>query len=1120
MHYTTRLIFLAALCGLTAHAQIINSNVFTREGLTSAANKAVARALIGLFEWTTNSVPAYTGNHSSEAALDVDDVLGDAGVRFKYGTNEYMLMLYGTNLNLVSALDGSTPAYVASPGEAAMLNYKSLTNLFVMKTNDYGHLTILTADPTETISAAETRIYSKIGQKSRATLFGQTLSGSTNLAGEVVMVGPDAVATVDTIILGDTNLVAEIGKKQATNVVADLAALAVYSGAEDTVMVTDLETGGTFTRSSGLAVDGGVVVTNTVTDDIFVRQFSGRIDVRWFGAVPDDLVDDSTAIQAAIDYSTRNVVAPDYYTEDGGAAMDVYVPQGIYTLNTGLTAKLGLRLFGDGSSTILRYSGTGNAITIDNQARGRSPIVIKDLQLKKVTASTTGAAIAFVETHTPSTNWNCQVDFQNIVINGEFGTPGTGSWFGFGIDYSPGTEARIQGGYIRNVAIANCTTNGVRLASVATGLTLDGVYVESCAGHGFYVTGYPSYTSFINCLSDNNGGDGYNVTNSSASISFIGCGAENTSTNALTEEISTGVPFRLANGTFTLVNPYAYTTTNRSAIVTHNVKSLQIIDPWLYSKPATGGVPDTANYGLEVAARTHNRNISINGGYFYGFDANCNVVLPDAVSSSDMEAATLGSDLITETSTDWTLGSGWSTNGMDWIAFHHATGGGTNALEFTIGEATGTRVYLLTYTVVGTASGQLHAGMASIGNSLPQSPYNGGGIGQTFREAIKSVSDGKFAFLPVNTFDGYLTNISIQRAESTNAPVWVLQSSTTNHVMEIHSDSTNRNTFIGTEAGMANVAGYQNVALGHGALKSLVSGYWETALGYKALEYDVSGTRNVAVGDFALRSMTSGQRNTAVGSMAGTSLTTGCYNTLIGKDAGYSLTSASNNVAIGYYALGLTPTTTYESTAVGYRAGAGGTSSSGYGNTFVGYMAGNAYTSADFTTSIGRGSGYYLTTGDENTFLGNYAGRYLKTGDKNVMLGALAGHDYTDVEKMSEVDSMLVLIGYNATRSDVRANATALTNAVAIGAYSQVGAHNTMVLGGTGNYAMSVVAGATNAATSALLDLNSTTKGFLMPRMTTVQREAISTPAEGLAVWDLTLHKVYYWDATHWTNGW
>lgn len=72
MHYTTRLIFLAALCGLTAHAQIIKSNVFTRKDLTSAANKAAARALLGISEWVTNSVPSYTNSVPSYTNIVAD----------------------------------------------------------------------------------------------------------------------------------------------------------------------------------------------------------------------------------------------------------------------------------------------------------------------------------------------------------------------------------------------------------------------------------------------------------------------------------------------------------------------------------------------------------------------------------------------------------------------------------------------------------------------------------------------------------------------------------------------------------------------------------------------------------------------------------------------------------------------------------------------------------------------------------------------------------------------------------------------------------------------------------------------------------------------------------------
>ncbi|MEA5461831.1 hypothetical protein VB796_22365 [Arcicella sp. LKC2W] len=44
---------------------------------------------------------------------------------------------------------------------------------------------------------------------------------------------------------------------------------------------------------------------------------------------------------------------------------------------------------------------------------------------------------------------------------------------------------------------------------------------------------------------------------------------------------------------------------------------------------------------------------------------------------------------------------------------------------------------------------------------------------------------------------------------------------------------------------------------------------------------------------------------------------------------------------------------------------------------------------------------------------------------------------------------------------------------------------------------------------SAMLDVSSTTKGFLMPRMTTVQRNAIASPANGLMVYDTDVNEIF-----------
>lgn len=62
--------------------------------------------------------------------------------------------------------------------------------------------------------------------------------------------------------------------------------------------------------------------------------------------------------------------------------------------------------------------------------------------------------------------------------------------------------------------------------------------------------------------------------------------------------------------------------------------------------------------------------------------------------------------------------------------------------------------------------------------------------------------------------------------------------------------------------------------------------------------------------------------------------------------------------------------------------------------------------------------------------------------------------------------------------------------------------------------------GTTIPNAKAILDISSTTQGFLPPRMTTKQRTAISSPAEGLCIYDLTLHKLYVYDGTVWQAAW
>ena len=60
------------------------------------------------------------------------------------------------------------------------------------------------------------------------------------------------------------------------------------------------------------------------------------------------------------------------------------------------------------------------------------------------------------------------------------------------------------------------------------------------------------------------------------------------------------------------------------------------------------------------------------------------------------------------------------------------------------------------------------------------------------------------------------------------------------------------------------------------------------------------------------------------------------------------------------------------------------------------------------------------------------------------------------------------------------------------------------------------IGGAPNAAT--ILDLVSTTKGFRAPSMTTVQRDAISSPVAGLLIYNTTLNSYQVYNGTSWTS--
>lgn len=60
--------------------------------------------------------------------------------------------------------------------------------------------------------------------------------------------------------------------------------------------------------------------------------------------------------------------------------------------------------------------------------------------------------------------------------------------------------------------------------------------------------------------------------------------------------------------------------------------------------------------------------------------------------------------------------------------------------------------------------------------------------------------------------------------------------------------------------------------------------------------------------------------------------------------------------------------------------------------------------------------------------------------------------------------------------------------------------------------------GTTVPNASSVLDLTSTSAGFLPPRMTTAQRDAIATPAIGLVIYNTTINCIEWWNGNLWYN--
>jgi hypothetical protein len=248
-----------------------------------------------------------------------------------------------------------------------------------------------------------------------------------------------------------------------------------------------------------------------------------------------------------------------------------------------------------------------------------------------------------------------------------------------------------------------------------------------------------------------------------------------------------------------------------------------------------------------------------------------------------------------------------------------------------------------------------------------------------------------------------------------------------------------------------------------------------TFIGLNAGRRNTTGFSNTANGRDALASNTTGSSNTANGGNALFSNTTGFSNTTNGRDALFSNTTGFSNTANGVNAL-------FSNTT-------------GFSNTANGVNALFSNTTGGSNTANGLGALFSNTTGGSNTANGLNAGRFIADGTTS-----------------NTITNNSVFLGTNT-----RALADNQTNQVVIG-NDAIGLGSNSVVLGNSSIIRTALRGQTSVNTdtvnaSAQLQIDSTTRGFLIPRMTTAQRDAIVSPAVGLQIFNTTAGYLEYFDS-------
>jgi hypothetical protein len=366
------------------------------------------------------------------------------------------------------------------------------------------------------------------------------------------------------------------------------------------------------------------------------------------------------------------------------------------------------------------------------------------------------------------------------------------------------------------------------------------------------------------------------------------------------------------------------------------------------------------------------------------------------------------------------------------------------------------------------------------------------------------------------------------------------------------------NTAVGTQAGSVNATGTGNTSVGYIALQNNTNSN-NTAVGYRSLNANTSGSQNSVLGVDALLNHISGTGNTAVGYSTGLGITTGNYNTILGANVTGLAAGLSNNIILadgqGNQRLSLgstgqlklsqyTATTSFPGTTAGFLAfdasgnilsvaAPGGGSPAGTTGA-VQFNNAGAF-GADSTNFFWDDTNVRLGIGTNSpTARLQVKGSGSTSATTSLLVQNSAGTNNATFRDNGEVSLILDRSGKGLQLIDNLAT-TQSSNYYQRGGVAEVitssgslnyfwwGNNNTTYPTGVFAYnnGVFIVSSTqknldTASAASAVLQADSTNRGFLPPRMTTAQKNAIATPAAGLMVYDTDLNKLCVRTAAAW----